>query len=218
MQTKSEANTSALVIEQLKRSKLKFTLENESLNDAISASLKKNLSKTGGKGGGRPDMQFAVQHKGTTWYGFIECKNSSDKMIKPDENGFISNEKKTGELAWNAINGFAVNGAYYYAKNAYKDTEYKNWFIIGACGTDEGSLKISVYVLTKDETFGEAKHYKNFTDFSFLYPENIKETLEEAGNACLSESEKEALRGEIRTIHRCGAYRTEPENARRFQD
>ncbi|MCL2015103.1 MAG: SAM-dependent methyltransferase, partial [Defluviitaleaceae bacterium] len=166
---------------------------------AIGESLKNNPSKNGGTGGGRPDITLVFTYENETYIVIIENKTGFANMLKADENGLINNTTKNGAVSYNNIKKFALNGAYYYAKNAYNDTSYKNYLIIGCCGEADSagnySVKINLMVMTA-ETLGAAVKIPNFcefTDLSFLYTENLRETIKQIKNAALSEEERTAL-------------------------
>lgn len=195
----SEMNMVTMAQNWIKNSGLKYSVESEVLNPAISGSLKSNPSKTGKNGGGKPDITFYVEHNGEKWFGIIELKNKFDKLEKLTPEGLIDNQKKDGSPAYGptAIGGYAVNGAHYYAKNAFNDTEYNKFFVIGANGytDDSGKYKteVSVYVLS-NKTNGEAVKYKNFTNLSFLNPDNISETFNEISRLALTDDQRAKLR------------------------
>ncbi|MCL2406660.1 MAG: SAM-dependent methyltransferase [Defluviitaleaceae bacterium] len=192
----SEDNVTIEIGKYLKETKLNYTLQREIQNRAISDSLMNNPSKSGGSGGGIPDAFFTITHENETWFGFIENKSGKSNMSKFDKDGFIANHKKDGNLNHQTIGKFAVNGAAYYAKNAFKDTEYKHYFVIGACGYEEYSqymVDVDVYIITP-ETGGEPLKYKSFTNLSFLNPENIDATIKEVEKVHLTPEQQDILR------------------------
>jgi len=195
---KSEDNVTAEIIKEIKKTKLTYAVQTEKLNSAISKSLKSNKSKQGGDGGCIPDLVFTFKHENETWFGFIENKNGKDNMEKLDDDGFIKNHNNDGKLAYkNVISKYALNGAYYYARNSYNDTDYKNYLIIGVCGYEDGFKKykhiVNTYILTP-ETGGVAAKFKDFSNLSFLYPENLKATMKEIALVHLTDEQKEKIK------------------------
>ena len=192
----SEDNVTVQIGQMLKESKVRYGLQNDKLNAAIAESLRNNPSKTGGDGGGIPDATFTFSYENDTWYGFIENKSGKENMGKIDKDGFIANQGKGGKPNYGSIGKYALNGACYYAKNAYRDTEHKNYFVIGACGYEEFGrfkLDIEVFVITED-TGGEAVPFKTCSNLSFLNQENLEETMAEAAEAGLTDLQREKLR------------------------
>ena len=194
---KSEANVVVEIGSYLKKTNLRYELEGGALSGEVLNSLKNNPSKKGGDGGGIPDATFIFSHENETWFGFIECKSGKNNMAKFDKDGFIENRKKDGNANYSNISRFALNGASHYAKNAYRDTDIKRYFVIGACGYEEyGEYKVDVEVyLITPETGGEAVIFDSFSSsFAFLYPENIDETMLKARQAHLTEEQRAQLR------------------------
>jgi len=188
---KSEVNVTVEVGKMLGDVGVHHVFESENINSAIDGSLKNNPSKTGGSGGGIPDVKFQFEHDGTTWFGIIE--NKSRKLAKLDRNKLIANYTD-GAPNYAAINSYALNGAYYYARNAYRDTDYKNYFVIACAGAEDNSgIKVSVYIITPD-TGGEAIKYKDFTNFSFLDKANRDATMKEVEEALLTPEMRTMLR------------------------
>jgi len=193
---RSEANVTAFVGEEFKKLSIDYKLEGDTINSAIDQSLLSNPSKQGGDGGGRPDLKFQFAYNDTTWFGIVENKSGKNKMERLDKNGLLDNRTKEGKPNYKAINGCAINGAYYYAQNCYKDTDYKHYFVIGVCGyeeLDEYKTNISVYII-KPETGGDAVQYKTFSDFSFLSQDNLESTMDEVEKVHFTPEQHEALR------------------------
>ena len=72
----------------LKAYGLDYKLEQETLNTEIDTALYEYFSKSGGKGGNRPDVKMLLQDKEQSFYPvLIEYKGYKDKMVKMDANG-----------------------------------------------------------------------------------------------------------------------------------
>lgn len=200
MNRKSENNVLDVVLKMLKEVGIPYYLEGDfgRAFPIIGASLKQNPSKQGGTGGGYPDIGMRFDYHDKPWYVFIENKSGKTNMLRKDENGFVNNLNHQGMPAYrNVIAKYAVNGAYYYTKNTYDDTEYKNYLVIGVCGEEDATknyaLDISVWAVT-EETNGQAIHYKDFKDFSFLFISNLSSTMNDVSQVHLTEAQKLKLR------------------------
>jgi hypothetical protein len=196
---KSEDRVLSIITEQLESTGLNVYYQREiyDANEKVGKSLKSNPSKTGGGGGGIPDITLLFRHEDEPWVVFIENKNSKEKMGKYGSSGFIDNRKKDGELSYKqVISKYALNGACYYAQNSYRDTDIENYLVIGVCGnedsTKEYNVDISVYVITA-ETNGEAVKYNDFQDFAFLGKDNFYDTMKAVKESHLSDIQREEL-------------------------
>lgn len=111
----------------LKAYKLDYKLEQESLNTEIDTALNEYFSKSGGKGGNRPDTKILLQDKSLNFYPIlIEYKGYKDKLVKLDANGQVENRTAKNEPILKNINAYAVNGAVHYGKI---DLDFMNDFI-----------------------------------------------------------------------------------------
>ncbi|VTS17223.1 restriction enzyme BgcI subunit alpha [Streptococcus pseudoporcinus] len=95
-----EPNIADLVNGWLKSYGLKYKLEQESLNEEIDKALIEYNSKSGGKGGNRPDAKLLLQDEALKPYPvLIEYKGYKDKLVKLDSDNIVdnrtSNEKAT---------------------------------------------------------------------------------------------------------------------------
>ncbi|MCL2236483.1 MAG: hypothetical protein FWB98_08600, partial [Defluviitaleaceae bacterium] len=194
---KSEVYVDVAIAGELERAELEPQLQQSIKNKEIINSLAQNPSKLGGSGGGIPDAIFEFYANGAKWFGIIENKSGKNAMGKLTDRGFIDNFNKDGTIAYkNKVAKFALNGAYYYAKNCYRDTSYKNYLVIGVCGYEEFGeykLDISCYVLN-NETGGEAIYFDNFKDLSFLHPNNREGTMKKIAQVHLTEEQKDEIR------------------------
>ena len=76
----------------MKSYNLDYKLEQEPLNTEIDKALDEYLSKSGGKGGNRPDAKLLLQDKNLNyWPVLIEYKGYQGKLEKLDSCGNIDN-------------------------------------------------------------------------------------------------------------------------------
>ena len=88
-----EPNIADLVNGWLKKYKLDYKLEQESLNESIDKALNEYYSKNGGTGGNRPDAKLLLQDKNLKYYPIlIEYKGYKDKLVKLDSEGHVENK------------------------------------------------------------------------------------------------------------------------------
>lgn len=182
----------------LKEYKLDYKLEQESLNNEIDTALNEYYSKSGGKGGNRPDTKLLLQDKNLNYYPIlIEYKGYKNKLVKLDENGQVENRNSKNEPILNNINSYAVNGAIHYANALLHYTSYTDIISIGMTGyiDEKNQLKyeIGVYYVSKNN-FGIGQKVDDYTDFSFLKKENFDEFIDKVQRLQLSQEEIEKLR------------------------
>ena len=88
-----EPNITDLVNGWLKSYKLDYKLEQESLSGDIDQALSDYHSKSGGKGGNRPDAKLLLTDKNLKSYPIlIEYKGYKDKLVKLDKDGKVANK------------------------------------------------------------------------------------------------------------------------------
>lgn len=184
----------------LKSYGLDYKLEQESLNSEIDHALLEYASKSGGKGGNRPDSKILLQDKNTDyWPILIEYKGFKDKLEKLNKNGQIDNRNSKNEPNYSNIKSFAVNGAIHYANAILHYTNYTNIISIGVTGyKDElGNLQtqIGVYFVSKDN-FGIGQKVDTYTDLSFLKPTNFNSFIEKVKTLKLTANEIEKLKNQ----------------------
>jgi hypothetical protein len=172
-----EPNIADLANGWLKSQKLAYKLEQESLNTEIDKALNDYHSKNGGIGGNRPDCKLLLQDKNQRSYPIlIEYKGYKDKLIKLDGNGQVENRTTKNETNLKNINGYAVNGAVHYANAILHHTSYTDIIAIGMTGykNETGNIQhsIGVYYVSKSN-FGVGQKVGEFSDFSFLAPDNF---------------------------------------------
>lgn len=177
---------------------LDYKLEHESLNTEIDKALDEYLSKSGGKGGNRPDAKLLLQDKETNyWPVLIEYKGYKDKLEKLDSAGNIDNSSAQNEPNYKNIKSYAVNGAIHYANALLHHTSYSDVIAIGMTGyKDElGKLQhsISVYYVSK-KNLGVGQKVGEFSDLSFLSTKDFDSFIEKVKNLSLSSEQLEQLR------------------------
>lgn len=166
----------------LKTYHLDYKLEQGSLNEEIDNALSEYASKSGGKGGNRPDCKLLLQDSNLDYYPvLIEYKGYKDKLAKLNANGIPILKKSNNDDDYKTINSYAVNGAIHYAKALLQYTSYEHVIAIGMTGyEDEGGMlqhEIGVYYVSgKNFAFGQKAG--DYTDFSFLKKENFDAFVE----------------------------------------
>lgn len=190
-----EPNIADLANGWLKKYKLDYKLEQESLNSQIDKALADYSSKNGGVGGNRPDAKLLLNDKyGHSYPILIEYKGYKDKLIKLDSNGLIENKTDKNEANFKNINSYAVNGAVHYANAILHFTNYEDIIAIGMTGYKDDANKlqyeIGVYFVSKSN-LGMGQEIGKYSDFSFLSKEHFEDFLETVHNLQLSPEELE---------------------------
>lgn len=94
----------------------------------------------------------------------IEDKADLAAHIKPDENGLI-------DMSTEAVTGYAVNGALFYAKHLASHTGYRKIFALGISG-NERKHRINPIFVDETEFYRELPEVQSFISFN---EENIDE-------------------------------------------
>ncbi|UTY27615.1 HsdM family class I SAM-dependent methyltransferase [Treponema putidum] len=193
-----EPNIADLANGWLKSYNLDYKLEQEPLNSEIDKALNEYYSKSGGKGGNRPDAKLLLQDKNLKYYPvLIEYKGYKDKLVKLNEAGYVANTNNKNENDFKSINAYAVNGAVHYAKAILHYTNYTDIITIGmtGCKNESGQLEysIGVYFVSKDN-LGIGQKVDDYTDFSFLKKENFDTFLDKVKSLSLSDEELKTLK------------------------
>lgn len=193
-----EPNIADLVNGWLKSYKVDYKLEQESLNTEIDQALNDYFSKSGGKGGNRPDAKLLLLANDGKYYPIlIEYKGYKDKLVKLDAEGNVANRTAKNQPDFAAINSYAVNGAVHYANAVLHYTSYTDVIAIGVTGYKEtsGKLKhlIGVYYVSKIN-FGVGQKVDEYTDLSFLKKEHFSTFIEKVKQLSLSQDEIEKLK------------------------
>lgn len=193
-----EPNIADLANGWLKQYKLKYKLEQESLNSEIDKALNDYHSKSGGKGGNRPDVKLLLQDKYLNYYPvLIEYKGYKDKLVKLGSNGQVDNTTNKNQPNYKNIKSYAVNGAVHYANAILHHTSYTDIIAIGMTGFKNESCKIEhqigVYYVSKNN-FGIGQKIGEYSDFSFLKKENFDSFIEKVKSLHLSQEEINRLK------------------------
>lgn len=194
-----EPNIADLANGWLKSYNLDYKLEQESLNTEIDKALHDYFSKNGGSGANRPDAKLLLQDKKLNYYPIlIEYKGYKDKLVKIDEkSGQVENKTSKNEPHFKNINSYAVNGAVHYANALLHHTSYTDIIAIGMTGyKDEfGKIQheIGVYYVSK-KNLGVGQKVGEYTDFSFLAPNNFDDFIQTVEDLSLTPEELNRLR------------------------
>lgn len=193
-----EPNIADLANGWLKSYQLDYKLEQESLNSEIDKALSDYFTKNGGTGANRPDAKLLLQDKNLDFYPIlIEYKGYKDSLVKYDNDGQVENRTTKNEPHFRNINSFAVNGAVHYANALLHHTSYTDIIAIGMTGNknEAGKVqhKIGVYYVSKDN-LGAGQKVGEYTDFSFLAPQNFDAFIGKIKTLHLSQEELEKLK------------------------
>lgn len=193
-----EPNIANLANEWLKKYKLDYKLEQENLNQEIDNALNDYHSKSGGKGGNRPDAKLLLQDKNLDFYPIlIEYKGYKDKLVKLNNDAQVDNKTTKNEPNFKNISQYAINGAVHYANAILHHTSYTKIIAIGMSGfkNEMGKIehKIGVYYVSKSN-FGIGQEVGEFDDFSFLKKENFDKFIEQVNELSLTPEELNKLK------------------------
>ena len=193
-----EPNIADLVNSWLKSYKVDYKLEQEALNTEIDQALDDYYSKSGGKGGNRPDAKILLHANDGKYYPIlIEYKGYKDKLVKLDAEGNIANKTSKNLPDFANIKAYAVNGAVHYANAVLHYTSYTDVIAIGVTGHKDVNGKvihqIGVYYVSKSN-FGIGQKVDEYTDLSFLKKEHFSKFIEKVKQLSLSQEEIEKLK------------------------
>lgn len=193
-----EPNIADLANSWLKSHKLDYKLEQESLNAEIDKALQDYFTKNGGSGANRPDCKLLLKDKNLDFYPIlVEYKGYKNKLVKLDADGQVENRTAKNESHFKNINSYAVNGAVHYANALLHHTSYTDIIAIGMTGykDETGKVKheIGVYHVSKNN-LGAGQKVDDYTDFSFLAPQNFDEFISKVKALQLSQEELERLK------------------------
>ena len=193
-----EPNIADLVNGWLKSYKVNYKLEQESLNSEIDQALDDYYSKSGGKGGNRPDAKLLLHANDGKYYPvLIEYKGYKDKLVKLDSEGNVANKTSKNLPDFANIKAYAVNGAVHYANAVLHYTSYTDVIAIGVTGhkTANGKIihQIGVYYVSKSN-FGIGQKVDEYTDLSFLKKEHFSKFIEKVKQLSLPQEEIEKLK------------------------
>lgn len=193
-----EPNIAELGNGWLKSYKLNYKLEQEFINTEIEKALSDYYSKNGGVGGNRVDTKLLLQDKNLNFYPIlIEYKGYKNSLVKLDTNRQVENRTIKNEPHFKNINSFAVNGAVHYANALLHHTSYTDIIAIGMTGyrDESGKIhhKIGVYFVSKSN-FGVGQKVGEFSDFSFLAPQNFDAFIDTVKMLSLTQEEIDKLK------------------------
>ena len=183
----------------LKSYGLDYKLEQESLNSEIDKALKNYESKSGWKGGNRPDAKLLLKEWKTLKYRpiLIEYKWKKWALEKLDNNWYIENKNDRNEYIFKNIKEYAVNWAVHYANALLHYTDYEDVIAIWVNGFNDWLWKlqheIGVYYVSKRNLWVWQKVWE-FSDLSFLAKENFDNFIKKVHELNLSESEFERIK------------------------
>ena len=184
----------------LKSYKLDYKLEQESLSSdsEIDKALHDYFSKNGGVGANRPDAKLLLQDKKLNYYPIlIEYKGYKDKLVKLDDAGQVENKTSKNTPNFANINSYAVNGAVHYANAVLHHTSYTDIIAIGMTGYKDlsGTIQhqIGVYYVSK-KNLGSGQKVGEYSDFSFLAPNNFDSFIEQVENLKLTQEELDVIK------------------------
>jgi hypothetical protein len=193
-----EPNIADLANTWLKSHKLDYKLEQQSLNAEIDKALQDYYTKNGGSGANRPDCKLLLNDKNLDYYPIlIEYKGYKNKLVKLDADGQVENRTAKNEAHFKNINSFAVNGAVHYANALLHHTSYTDIIAVGMTGykseTAEIIYEIGVYHVSKNN-LGAGQKVGDYTDFSFLAPQNFDSFIDKVKTLQLSQEELDRLK------------------------
>ena len=193
-----EPNIADLANGWLKSYKLPYKLEQENLNDQIDKALKEYESKGGGKGGNRPDAKLLIRDKTLVDFPIlIEYKGLKGKLEKLNSSGQVENRTAKNEPNFKNIKDFAVNGAVHYANALLHHTNYTDIIAIGMTGykNANGNIQheIGVYFVSKNN-YGVGQKVDEFSDFSFLAPQNFDKFIEKVKTLSLTQKKLDEIK------------------------
>ncbi|EKO3660955.1 N-6 DNA methylase [Vibrio metschnikovii] len=195
-----EPNIADLANGWLKSYNLPYKLEQESLNDEIDKALDDYHSKSGGKGGNRPDAKLLREDKQLKSFPIlIEYKGYKNKLVKLNKDGQVDNLTAKNEPNFKNIKDYAVNGAIHYANAVLHHTGYTDIIAIGVSGYKDGSgnlqHEIGVYFVSKDN-LGAGQKIGDYTDFSFLSEQHFDDFIEKVKSLSLTDEELDKLKAQ----------------------
>jgi hypothetical protein len=193
-----EPNIAELANGWLKKYNLPYKLEQESLNTEIDKALNDYHSKSGGKGGNRPDAKVLLQDDKLDYYPIlIEYKGIKSKLETLNANNQVDNRTVKNEPNFNNIKDYAVNGAVHYANALLHHTSYADIIAIGMTGykDEAGEIQheIGVYYVSKTN-LGAGQKVGEYTDLSFLDPKNFSSFIEKVKTLHLSQEQLDKLK------------------------
>ena len=194
MKQSIESDIADLANGWLKSYSLDYKLEQASLNSEIDNAL----NDYSFKGGNRPDTKLLIQDKNLDYFPIlIEYKGIKGKLEKLNANEQVENLTPKNDPNFNNISSFAVNGAVHYANSLLHHTNYTDIIAIGMTGykneSDNIVHEIGVYYVSTNN-FGIGQKIGEYSDFSFLAPENFDGFIDKVKSLSLSQLELDELK------------------------
>lgn len=176
---------------------VQYALQNTEIHQGVDGALRRADSKSGGSGGNYPDVKLVLKDEWHFDYPvMIEYKGYKDKLEKLDKDGHIANIDDKGKPNYKNIKDYAVNGAIHYCHSILQYTEFEHAVAIGVTGykddRDDLQLQIGVYYVGKTN-YGMGQKIAEYSDLSFLRPENFNDFILKAKGLHLGEEELKKL-------------------------
>ena len=189
----------------------------EKINHAIQDALEKATSKSGGTGTNYPDIMLFLENSNKRAIPVvIEAKGGKNKLEKCGKNGEIigvtyweSDGKPgkdgkpshlKGDLNYNAVKSYAVNGALHYGKAILDEGTYNQVIIIGINGTnlaDDGTVKDpecrAYFVSERNNRIPKLIERITADDWSLFKQENLDSLFAVLDSLNLTDAELEEL-------------------------
>lgn len=184
----------------LKSYNLPYKLEQEFINSEIDRALTDYFTKNGGVGVNRPDTKLLLQDRNLNYYPIlIEYKGYKNSLVKLDANNQVENKNSKNQSNFKNINSFAVNGAVHYANAILHHTSFTDIVAIGMTGYKDEAGKIQyeigVYYVSR-VNLGAGQKIGDFSDFSFLAPDNFDKFIDKVKTLQLTEEELDNLKAQ----------------------
>ncbi|WP_456324732.1 HsdM family class I SAM-dependent methyltransferase [Desulfonauticus submarinus] len=124
-------------------------------------------------------------------------KGYKGKLEKLDTKGQVANKTAKNEPNFKNIKDFSINGAVHYSNAILHHTSYTDIIAIGMTGykDESGKIKyeIGVYFVSKNN-FGVGQKVDEFSDLSFLAPQNFDKFIEKVKTLSLSHEELDKIK------------------------
>lgn len=180
---------------QLDDNYVRHFTKTESVNTEIDEALIKAESKSGGKGGNYPDIKLLIELPEMKHIPvMIEVKGRKDDFGKFGEDGKVQNFNDKGEVIYENIKRYAVNGAVHYAQAIINYSKsFQEVIAVGYNGYEvAGEIKteIGVYYISRENML-LPKKIGDYSDLSFLAEEHLTSLQTAIRDLSLTDEEKE---------------------------
>lgn len=185
--------------------KIPYKPEGMDLDPEIDKALDDYFSKSGGRGGNRPDAKCLLRSGDKDYPVMIEYKGEKNKLVRKTENRVWNWDANKNEPHYNNIKHYAINGAVHYANAILQHTHYSDVFSVGmtgyyddTCLYDEEMQRkiphvlISVYFVSKSNYgLGQCIYEDGlYENLSFLTSEEFPMLIQKAKDLKLSDIER----------------------------